>query len=220
MNRDWLAFWSRQNDPRYGTDEASFVQNHGREISILLGEPAGKRVLELGCGSGTLYQALGFDRSETYRGVDFSQKMLDAFHMRHSGVQTLCADASRYEDSFQYDIVFSNQVAQYFDRHMLQQHIANARAMLAPGGRLFLCSIPWKAARSTYFIQPADDYKRRVRGLCLLGLSLLGIDRLGHWYSFREIMRIARNNALTARFYGCMHYSYRFHAVLDADSNS
>jgi SAM-dependent methyltransferase len=217
VRRDWRAFWSQQEDPRYGTDQADFVRDHGREISILLGDPAGKSILELGCGSGTLYRILGFDGSRVYRGVDFSESMLEVFRSTHPEAEVLCADASSYRDSTRYDIVFSNQVVQYFDRRMFEQHVDNARAMLAPGGRFLVCSAPWKSARAAYHLQPANGRAMQyVRQLILLGLSHLGVDRLGSWYSFSDFRRIARRNAFDVRFFGCMHYPYRFHAVFEA----
>lgn len=220
MRRDWRAFWSRQEDPRYGTDQADFARNHGREISILLGDPAGKRVLELGCGSGTLYHILGFDRARSYRGIDFSQSMLDAFGTAHPGVELICADAASYRDSNQYDIVFSNQVVQYFDRKMFASYVSNAQAMLAPAGRLVVCSTPWKSARAVYHLQPAPGSRGRyLRQLSLLALSHVGVDRIGNWYSFGDFRRVARLNGFDTQFFGCMHYPYRFHAVFAPSSN-
>ncbi len=213
MHRDWQYFWSRQHDPRYGTDDPEFIRKHGAEIAILLGDLDDRRVLELGCGSGTLYRALGLQRARTYRGIDFSQSMLDEFRGHEPVVQTLCTDAASYRDSDQYDVVFSNQVAQYFDRTMLERHVANARTMLAPGGRILLCSVPWKSARASYHIPAAaGNLLQYARGCCRLCLSQLGVDRLGHWYSFRDFHRVARAQGLEVRFFGCMHYPYRFHA--------
>lgn len=217
MRRDWRAFWSKQEDPRYGTDQADFVRNHGREISMILGDVAGKSVLELGCGSGTLYPMLGFDRSRVYRGIDFSQSMLDAFQVARPGVETICADASSYRDSSQYDIIFSNQVVQYFDRAMFERHVANARAMLAPRGRFFVCSAPWKSARSSYHLAPTNGVGTRyARQLILLCLSYAGVDRIGNWYSFGDFRRVARLNGFNVQFFGCLHYPYRFHAAFEA----
>lgn len=220
MRRDWRAFWSRQEDPRYGTEQADFARNHGREIAILLGDAAGKRILELGCGSGTLYGTLGFDRARVYRGVDFSQSMLDAFRATHAGVDLICADAASYRDSNRYDIVFSNQVVQYFDRHMFEAYVANARAMLAPAGRLLICSTPWKSARATYHLQPVPGSRRpHLRQSILLALSYLGGDKIGNWYSFADFRRVARLNGFDTQFFGCLHYPYRFHAVFDVSAS-
>lgn len=214
MGRDWRAFWSRQEDPRYGTDQADFARNHGREISILLGDPTEKSVLELGCGSGTLYRILGFDRSRTYRGVDFSQSMLDAFGAAHPGVNLICEDASTYTDSNLYDVVFSNQVVQYFDRRMFERYVSNARAMLAPAGKLLICSTPWKSARAMYHLQKTHgSMKPSLRQLSLLALSHAGVDRIGNWYSFDDFRRAAALSGFDAQFFGCLHYPYRFHAV-------
>lgn len=217
MRRDWRAFWSQQQDPRYGTDQADFARNHGREIAILLGDPGGRSILELGCGSGTLYPILEFDRARIYRGVDFSPAMLDAFRAAHPAVELICTDAAAYRDSNRYDIIFCNQVAQYLDRSAFARYVTNARAMLAPGGRIAVCSVPWKSARATYHLQTTSGGGARyLRRLGSLGLSYMGIDRIGNWHSFAGFRRIAGLNGLEVRFFGCIHYPYRFHAIFEA----
>jgi SAM-dependent methyltransferase len=217
---DWQGFWSARQDPGYGSEHPDFVCNYGREISILLGDCTGKRILELGCGTGTLYPILGFEDAKVYRGVDFSQSMLDAFRARHPGVEVICTDASSYRDSNQYEIVFSNAVVQYFSLAMFERHVRNARTMLAPGGRFYVCSVPWRRLRATYHLQPARDAATRyLRHPALLCLSYLGIDRIGTWYSFRDFRRVARLNGLKVQFFGCLVYPYRFHAVFETASS-
>ena len=99
MTRDWKLFWAAQSDPHHPSSIPQFFLNHGRELALVVGDPTGKRVLEFGCGSGELYKTLGFDKAQTYRGVDFSEKMLSVFRAMHPGVDTVYGDGSTYRDA-------------------------------------------------------------------------------------------------------------------------
>ncbi len=78
---------------------------------------------------------------------------------------------------------------------MLARLLANARVMLAQGGRFLICSVPWKAARGSYHLQaPSGRFRQYLRGARLLALSHFGVNRLGHWYSFGDFHRLAHLN--------------------------
>jgi cyclopropane fatty-acyl-phospholipid synthase-like methyltransferase len=216
MQRDWRKFWAEQSDPRHPYS-ADFLVNHGGELALVCGETTGKRVLELGCGSGTLFDVMGLEKASLYRGVDFSAKMLAAFLSTHPTVDVACADASSYVDQGQYDLIFSNQMVQYFSAKMFRAHLANARRMLSPGGRLVVGSIPWRGARNAFYLQAYDSgsRRRRLRQLAVLARAYIGIDQIGRWYSFRECKAEARRHGLTVAFFGCLQFPYRFHLRLD-----
>jgi SAM-dependent methyltransferase len=216
MSRDWKLFWAEQNDPRH-PKAADFLPHHGGEFALVGIDPAGKRVLELGCGSGSLFEAVGFDRANSYRGVDFSDKMLEVFRATHPGVDVACADASSYVDDSRYDLIFSNQLAQYFTRNMLARYVANARRMLAPGGTIVIGSIPWRGARAAFHLQsywPAGE-RRPIRGVVALVRSYFGVDRIGRWYSYRELAQVSRKHGLAVTYFGCLKLPYRFHVRMD-----
>src|SRR5438045_7727855 len=107
MSRDWKEFWANQDDPRHPRNSEFFV-DHGREFTLVCGDPTGKRVLELGCGTGSLFDPMGLGRAESYRGVDFSEKMLAVFRATHPAVDLVCAGASRYVDGAKYELIFSS----------------------------------------------------------------------------------------------------------------
>jgi trans-aconitate methyltransferase len=216
MAHDWQPFWAKESDPHYPA-AADFLVNHAVELRLVCGDPSGCKVLELGCGSGALFEALGLSAAASYRGVDFSEKMLAAFRLRHPHLDLVPAEASAYVDRAQYDLIFSNQVAQYFSARMFARHIAHASAMLAPGGRLVVASIPWRGARVAHYLQsaaPADE-RRLLRGLAILARSLAGVDRLGRWYSYRECTAAASRHGLDATFFGCLQFPYRFHVRME-----
>ncbi|MBV8335098.1 MAG: class I SAM-dependent methyltransferase [Alphaproteobacteria bacterium] len=216
MSRDWKEFWANQDDPRHPRDTQFFV-DHGRELSLVCGDPTGKTVLEFGCGTGALFEPMGLGRAKTYRGVDFSEKMLAVFRTAHPTVNLVCAEASSYLDRAKYDLIFSSAVAQYLSRDMFRRHVANARAMLAPGGRLVVGAVPWRGARAAFHLQAygLPEQRKLVRGLAVLALSHAGIDRLGRWYSYRECSAEAGRHGLAPAFFGCLMIPYRFHVRMD-----
>ena len=219
MTQDWKLFWADQNDPRH-PKTPDFILSHGHEFTLMGVNPVGKRVLELGCGSGALFEVVGFDRADRYRGVDFSETMLAAFRATHPGVDVSCAEASSYIDDSKYDLIFSNAVIQYFSRSMLRRHVANARRMLAPGGMIVIGSVPWRGARVAFHLQsysPASA-RRLMKGLAVLVRSYLGVDRIGYWHSYREFARLAKTRDMTVSYFGCLKYPYRFHVRMDDTS--
>lgn len=216
MPRNWKEFWATQDHPRHPRDPDFFVV-HGREFTLVGGDPTGRRVLELGCGSGALFDPMGLGKAKSYRGVDFSEKMLAVFRGSHRGVDLVCAEASSYNDGEKYDLIFSSALVQYFSHGMFRRHIANARAMLAPGGRLLVGSVPWRGARAAFHMQvysPPGE-RRLIKGLAVLAQSYAGADRIGRWYSYRECTDAATQHGLTATYFGCLLIPYRFHVRMD-----
>ena len=219
MTRDWKSFWADQNDPRH-PKMPDFLPRHGGEFALVGVNPFGKRVLELGCGPGSLFEIIGFDRAKSYRGVDFSETMLETFRATHRGVDVLCADASSYIDDSKYDLIFSNAMVQYFSGRMLACHIARAHAMLAPGGTIVIGSVPWRGARAAYHLQsyyPGSE-QHLIKRLAVLARSYLGVDQIGHWHSYRVFSRFAKKKGLSATYFGCLQYPYRFHVRMDDTS--
>jgi SAM-dependent methyltransferase len=216
MPRDWQAFWTQQDDPRH-PHSPEFFLSHGREFTLVCGDPTGKRILEFGCGSGALFGPMGFDRARSYRGVDCSEKMMAVFRRSHPRVDLVCADATSYKDGAQYDLIFSSSLVQYFSYAMFRRHITNARTMLAPGGRLVVGSLPWRGARAAFHLQAANPASTQslIRRLAVLARSYAGIDPIGYWYSYRECTATARRHGLTPTYFGCLHMPYRFHVRMD-----
>lgn len=216
MTRDWKEFWAGQDDPRH-PHSADFFRSHGREFALVCGDPTGKRVLEFGCGSGALFGPMEFDRARSYRGVDCSEKMMAVFRQHHPYVDLRCADATSYRDDSQYDLIFSSSLVQYFSYAMFRRHIANARTMLAPGGRLVVGSVPWRGARVAFHLQSANPASTQsmIKRLAVLARSYAGIESLGYWYSYRECTATARRHGLTPTYFGCLHMPYRFHVRMD-----
>jgi len=214
----WRAFWQHRADPEHRSSSPDHYDKYGRELSLIIGDVTDKRVLELGCGSGSLFGPLGFNLARAYRGVDFSKGMLAKFKSFHPQADLICADASTYRDNQLYDLVFSNAVAQYFDQEMFRRSIESAVHMLAPGGKIFIGSVPWKAARRGYYLGELCLHARRatIRDVVVYAASFVRSDPLGRWYSLAEVSEVAERLKVSVEFFGSIFYPYRFHARLRA----
>lgn len=211
----WQAYWVDKSLAGFRYEDEEHYQRCAAELRVLFHQHAPSSVLEIGCGNGALYQYLGFDRCR-YRGVDFSQSMLNVFQERYPRAELICADGSAYRDTQAYDLIFSNGVLQHFDRAMLQQHFASARAMLRPNG-LFVCaSIPWRALKFRYYTGELTGEGRShlLRGIILRAIRAYAQDSMGNWYEHRDFVRLAAENGFRCTFHGCIYYPYRFHAVM------
>jgi SAM-dependent methyltransferase len=207
------ARWRDQTDPARWARTLTQMPQYAAELRVLLEEVELQRVLEIGCGDGALFAELGFDESK-YRGVDFSPAMLRRFRSLFPNSHLVEADGSTYEDRQTYDLIFSNEVVQNFDLAMLESHIALARKMLAPEGRLIIGSVLWRRRRWEYCsakfdtnLPTAASIKRHLRVLLRMRL-------LGAWYNPPEIEALGGRHGFEVEIFGSMVCMYRFHAVL------
>ena len=109
---------------------AAFVPNLGAPALELLAPQAGERILDIGCGEGTLTAQIAA-RGAAVVGIDRSQEMLDAARARGLDVRLMDAEQLAFEREF--DAVFSNAALHWVrDHDALLDGIARA---LRAGGR-------------------------------------------------------------------------------------
>jgi amino acid adenylation domain-containing protein len=101
-----------------------------------------KRILEIGCGTGMILLNIA-PQVESYWGTDFSQEAINRLEniIQTQHVQLLHQEASNFNQITEsyFDTIIINSVAQYFPSiEYLQQVIAGALQVLAPGGSLFI----------------------------------------------------------------------------------
>jgi SAM-dependent methyltransferase len=209
----WRSFWAEQVTPQHRQDTSDHYARYGQELRMLLPDRPIRKVLDIGCGNGALFKPLGFDRTN-YTGVDFSESMIAAFRRRHPQVRLLVAEGDEYLDDCKYDLIFCNAVVQYFEGAMLDRLLGNASAMLAPDGCILIGSIPWQAARLPYYM---GELSGDLPSPWPVGLRIVKSwysDRIGHWYSVREVVALGRRHGLRSEIFGSVLYSYRFHALM------
>ena len=111
-------------------EHAAYVPNLGAAVLELLDARPGERVLDVGCGEGTLTQQIAA-RGAAVIGVDSSQDMIDAARARGLDARLVDAEALPFDNEF--DAVFSNAVLHWVrDHDALLTGVARA---LRPGGR-------------------------------------------------------------------------------------
>lgn len=130
------AFYAPQAD-RYDAFRARLL--HGRrELIEQLDLQPGSHVVELGCGTGSSLQTMGAAAHQLARFdmVDLCPALLAVARSRSAGcpvVHVIEADATTWQPTAAVDVVFMS-----YSLTMMPQWravIANAHAMLAPGGR-------------------------------------------------------------------------------------
>ena len=109
---------------------AAFVPALGAAILEKLAPVAGERILDLGCGDGSLTERL-IERGARVVGIDASPEMVAAARARGIDAQVMDATALTFENEF--DAVFSNAVLHWIhDQDAVLTGVARA---LVPGGR-------------------------------------------------------------------------------------
>lgn len=102
-----------------------------------LGELAGKRVLDLGCGTARHAAHLARDHGARVDAVDASAPQIERARARYHGLPGLAlviADAvAHLQTCAPYDVIYSVHAVPYIDPHRLLPALA---AALEPGGRL------------------------------------------------------------------------------------
>jgi len=214
----YRKFWAAKTDFRIRSNTPEFRRLSVAELKLLIGERTPASILEIGCGNGQFFDYLGFSR-RSYRGVDFSSRMLAVFRQNHPELDLVEAEGSSYLDDRSYDLILAYDVVSQFSPAMLAQHCRNARRMMHPESLLVWTCILWRSLRHTYDLGMWSNSGRAsiIRWAKSQVRRMAGGDLMGRWYTPHEIDRIARQNFLCASFYGSMTYPYRFHAVLQKE---
>lgn len=120
--QEWNASGYAQN--------ANFVPKLGSDVVELLAPQPGERILDLGCGDGSLTERL-VQRGANVLGVDASENMVNA--ARERGIAARVVDGHQLPFDHEFDAVFSNAALHW----MLdpQAVLAGVKRALKPGGR-------------------------------------------------------------------------------------
>lgn len=176
-------------DPSSYNRNAGFVSQLGADVVELLAPQPGERVLDLGCGEGTLAEAL-LKAGCKVVGVDASPPLVEAARAR--GVQAFVADGEALTFDREFDAVFSNAALHWMrDADAVVQGVYKA---LVPGGRFvaemggFGCVAKIRAAlaqvlagygidanaRDPWYFPSAEEYAQRLEraGFCVRSIAL------------------------------------------------
>ncbi|MCI9141099.1 MAG: methyltransferase domain-containing protein [Lachnospiraceae bacterium] len=123
--------WNAQNYQ----DNFCFVSQYGEGVMELLTIPEGSRVIDLGCGNGTLTEKLA-ERGYTVTGIDASKDMLALAQKEHPDLTFIQGDALSFTLEEKADAIFSNAVFHWIDEKNQEIMIANIADQLREGGEL------------------------------------------------------------------------------------
>ena len=110
----------------------SYVSEYGRSLVDLLAPKAGERILDLGCGTGTLTHEISSSGARVV-GVDSSTEMIGQARQNYPKIDFRLGDARTFRDPEAFDAVFSNAVLHWVQPPV--DAISTVRAALRPGGR-------------------------------------------------------------------------------------
>lgn len=127
MNIDWNA-----NDYK---KDFSFVPAYGEAVMDLLTVQPGSRVVDLGCGNGTLTKKLS-ERGYQIIGVDASAEMLAKARKDYPDLQFQQGDALTFHLDQPADAIFSNAVFHWIDKDKQDALLDNIASNLKSGGEL------------------------------------------------------------------------------------
>ncbi len=121
----------RWNPGRYEA-RASFVPRLALDLVDLLDARPGERVLDLGCGTGTLTARIAASGARVV-GVDGSPEMIEAAREREPALTFAIADGQALSFAGEFDAVFSNAALHWMPR--APDVAAGVARSLKPGGR-------------------------------------------------------------------------------------
>ncbi|MFA5082895.1 MAG: methyltransferase domain-containing protein [Hydrogenophilaceae bacterium] len=121
-----------QWDARRYLDRHGFIIERGQALVDLLGPQAGERILDLGCGTGDIANAIA-GRGARVTGVDASPAMIATARERFPDLDLRVADAAELPFAAGFDAVYSHAVLHWVTR--AADAARGIRRALRPGGR-------------------------------------------------------------------------------------
>lgn len=119
--------------------------------------PSGASVLDVGCGDGSLLDALHTTRADLhYAGVDMSEERLDLLKRAHPYIAARKDNAETLDsvESGKIDFLISTQVIEHVDDRSMLRNVARA---LRPDGRAYVSTV-WKRKYAFYFYRAGDRW--------------------------------------------------------------
>lgn len=113
----------------------SFVPAYGEAVVGLITKKPGCRVIDLGCGNGSLTARIA-GQGYIVTGIDDSEEMLRSARKEHPNLSFLQGNAVSFHLEERADVVFSNAVFHWIDEKDQQAMLTNIYHNLMSGGEL------------------------------------------------------------------------------------
>jgi trans-aconitate methyltransferase len=119
-------------NPTLYDDRAAFVSELASDLVVWLRPNAGERILDLGCGTGTLTAEIA-RRGALVTGVDSSPEMIAAAREKYSELAFEVADGQTLAYTEEFEAVFSNAALHWMPR--AEDVVRGVTRALRPSGR-------------------------------------------------------------------------------------
>ncbi|MEI9951584.1 MAG: class I SAM-dependent methyltransferase [Pseudomonadota bacterium] len=119
-------------NPTLYDDRAAFVSELATELVVWLRPRAGERILDLGCGTGTLTAQIARQGARVM-GVDRSTAMIQSAQEKYADLSFQVADGQDLTYAAEFDAVFSNAALHWMPR--AADVLRGVERALVPGGR-------------------------------------------------------------------------------------
>ncbi len=123
--------WDAQNYKEH----FSFVPQYGEDVMSLFTKAAGSKVVDLGCGNGSLTPKLA-ERGYDVVGIDASEEMIALAKQEYPELKFMRGDALSFQLEEKADAIFSNAVFHWIDRENQEKLAENIASQLKDGGEL------------------------------------------------------------------------------------
>ena len=108
-----------------------------REFSTIVNAPKNAKVLDIGCGTGSLIQALNEMGYENTQGIDLSQEQVAmANNFGVKGVVEMDAKDFLHDKEEEFDIIFAVDLIEHLGKDELVEFLKMVRGALKPGGQV------------------------------------------------------------------------------------
>ncbi len=121
-----------QWNPALYQQKHAFVYEYGKALLALLDAKPHERILDLGCGTGQLTEAIA-EQGATLIGLDKSPEMIATAKSNYPKIEFQVADAADFAFAEPFDAVFSNAALHWVTR--AEEAAACIAKALKPGGR-------------------------------------------------------------------------------------
>ncbi len=203
-------YWDAKAAEKEGDAVSAWANNHlnkhyyrdiGATFERLLGDVRGKRILDLGCGTGRNARFLA-ERGAHVVGVDFSAKSIEIAkrHAPRPNLEYRVGSALALEDAAEYDMVVSWGVATIAcrsraDLENLMQRVMRA---LKPGGRLLFLEPIHKGPLHRVLDMALDDFLDVARRT---GFLVDDVEHLHFWPARVALAYVEWPDAITTPVY-------------------
>jgi len=124
MNREW--------NPTLYDDRAAFVSELAGDLVLWLRPRSGERILDLGCGTGTLTAQIARQGAHV-TGIDRSAEMIESAREKYAELRFDVGDGQDLTYEAEFDAVFSNAALHWMPR--AGDVVRGVERALVPGGR-------------------------------------------------------------------------------------